>query len=243
MLRFYGSDYYEHGLGVCAGSASLPQVRGKEVPWSDRAVAIGDWLSPVVKAGARVLEIGCGSGENLARVRAVTGCEAVGLEPSVKMAAHAAASYDLSIIEGGLNTLAESRDTYACIILSHVLEHFHEPLRALEICHAAIQPGGTLLVEVPNVLNPDRQKRLSSWFRPEHLYYFSEATLRWFLARAGFETIRSETSTWVRVLARRVDGAIHLPRPREVVSVMAAALRHETQYWPRYLLKKIRARA
>jgi hypothetical protein len=115
--------------------------------------------------------------------------------------------------------------------------------RALEICHAAIAPGGTLLVEVPNILNPDRRKRLSRWFQPEHLYYFSEATLRWFLGRAGFETIRSETSTWVRVLARRVDGPIRLPTPRQVVSVMAAALRHETHYWPRYLLKKITARA
>jgi SAM-dependent methyltransferase len=191
-----------------------------------------------VKTDARVLEVGCGSGENLARLRDVTGCHVVGLEPSAKMAAYAAGSYDIPIIEGGLHTLVENHETFSCIVLAHVLEHFHDPLRALEICHGALAPGGLLLVEVPNVLNPDRRKRLSRWFQAEHLYYFSATTLQWFLGRAGFQTERCETDTFVRILARRLDAPVQVAAPRELVSVVAAALRHETWYWPDYLLKK-----
>lgn len=80
---------------------------------------------------------------------------------------------------------------YDAIFLRHVLEHHPQPLHLLGDLAAALKPGGTLHIEVPN--------RRSVWARifghcyfgyyvPRHLFHFDRASLADSLHRAGFHT-------------------------------------------------------
>ena len=85
----------------------------------------------------------------------------------------------------------QSPGRYDAIFLRHVLEHHPQPLRLLAELAAALKPGGTLHIEVPN--------RRSLWARifgrcyfgyyvPRHLFHFDRASLADSLHRAGFRT-------------------------------------------------------
>lgn len=64
--------------------------------------------------------------------------------------------------------------------LSHVIEHLEAPLDALREAARVIEPGGTIYVEVPNANETEAE-------RDEHLYSWTEDTLKQIVERAGFE--------------------------------------------------------
>lgn len=107
----------------------------------DGAVAALD-LAP----GARVLDVGCGTGELLARIRAAhPGVRTVGIEPSPHAAArareHADVMHGTTLEEAPL--VGERFDLVACIGSSHAFGTWEEALRGLA---ALAVPGGRALV-------------------------------------------------------------------------------------------------
>ena len=76
------------------------------------------------------------------------------------------------------------------VILSHVLEHIHEPLDMLIKIRAIMNPSGILYVDVPganNLLKYDMD--FNKCIQLAHLYYFTQDTLSKILKRAGFDVI------------------------------------------------------
>ncbi len=75
------------------------------------------------------------------------------------------------------------------VILSHVLEHAHDPLAVLADARQALGPHGQLTVTVPNIGSMAYRWFGPGWVGldlPRHLTHFSPATLRRMLERAGF---------------------------------------------------------
>src|SRR5574340_816534 len=100
------------------------------------------WLP--AKPGGRLLEIGCGAGENLAHL-AQLGWQVEGIEPDPK-AASVARNRGLVITEGSLNVHSFSPASFDAIILSHVIEHLNNPLEVTKICRTLLRPGGLLVM-------------------------------------------------------------------------------------------------
>lgn len=99
-------------------------------------------------AGARILEIGCGTGHNLAMLQRFGSVEAAELDPEARKLA--ARRLGKPIHDGALPGLAEQLGGgFDLIALLDVLEHVADDRGALAAIHRMLKPGGALLLTVP----------------------------------------------------------------------------------------------
>ena len=87
------------------------------------------------------------------------------------------------------------------VILHSYLEHETNPLTVLRGMHRALRPGGKAFVRVPNFGSLNRRVIGAKWcgFRhPDHVNYFTPASLRHMASRAGFSTeILNRANLWL----------------------------------------------
>ena len=101
------------------------------------------------RSGARLLDVGCGSGAFLVLARAA-GWSVQGLDFD-PVAVQGARRQGLEVHHGGLEQVANQQDSYDWITCSHVIEHVHEPVQWLRGMYALLRPGGTLWLQTPNI--------------------------------------------------------------------------------------------
>lgn len=153
------------------------------------------WLLTLLKykaPGARVLEVGCGSGAFVALMR-WAGFEAVGLELSPWVVEFARNTFDVPIYCGPVERQDFAPGSFDVIVLLNVLEHLPDPMSTLTLCMRLLAPDGMLLIETPcfNDQRPFEAMRASgarflSELRPvEHIHLFTERALRLLLERVG----------------------------------------------------------
>jgi SAM-dependent methyltransferase len=196
VARFYEIPYYTHHEICESGN----QEASKRVPFLDRLLAHLAWrvdfgrdvhpseIEPVSNHGSRTLcDIGCGSGDLLAKFKAA-GYHVLGIEPDPK--ARAVAQRIGEVLDGTAEQLPSEVKgrSFDVVLLSHVLEHFIEPLSALRNARKILASGGTLIIEVPNNAALGFSKFQAAWpwtDMPRHLHFFSERSLRAALYAAG----------------------------------------------------------
>jgi SAM-dependent methyltransferase len=87
------------------------------------------------------------------------------------------------------------------IIMSSYLEHEVEMMKVLQGAHRALKTGGRIFVRMPNLGSLNRRVMGAKWcgFRyPDHVNYFTLASLRKVAARAGFTTqLMNRATLWV----------------------------------------------
>lgn len=136
----------------------------------------------------RFMDVGCGSGTVVALARQM-GWDAEGLEFDSE-AVTVARQAGLTILEGGYELLFERPESFDVLLCSHVIEHVHDPLDMLKAMHAALRPGGILLLSTPNAQS-DVHRRFGPYWRgleaPRHLMLFNEFALINLMKEAGFE--------------------------------------------------------
>ena len=175
-----------------------------------------DFFAPFTPEAARILEIGCATGELAAATREAlrpARYEAIELSPA---GLQAAGRVDRLYTEPLPILLATGAMTsrFDIILMSHVLEHLNDPAAELEAMLKVLAPRGTLFLEVPNGAG---HRRLAIDDNRSHLHFFSASSLVRLLANVGFETIA--TATDVRLDARYAD------------SLQVMARRFETPTW------------
>jgi SAM-dependent methyltransferase len=238
ISAYYREGYWED-RGAVAESGELSQSDAS----LERGRAILDWARSRVGPADLTVEIGCGHGEILAYLRDQLGCQALGVEPS-RAQATAAARFGLEILNADLEGVDLRGRRAKLLVLSHVLEHFHDPRAALARCRELLADDGWLFIEVPNILNPNPRKRLSTWLAVEHMYYYSVGTLSRLLAEGGFRVTKMHDKTFVRVLAQ--PAAVPATRPaveslpgNEYRQVLRALAWHDLRYWPWYFVQRV----
>jgi 2-polyprenyl-3-methyl-5-hydroxy-6-metoxy-1,4-benzoquinol methylase len=92
----------------------------------------------------------------------------------------------VEILGSDVNALRESKLTFDMIILSHVLEHFHDPVAALRLIADRMNSDSLLFVEVPNFYGHPSVSYA-------HAFCFTEKSLRNTLLAAGLMTTGVET--------------------------------------------------
>lgn len=118
-----------------------------------------DVVLSLVPAGVRrVLDVGCGGGDNARQLRAThPGVEIVGLthsEEEVAIARPHLHAIQLVDLDRGLTdaALAALGAQFDLLLFSHVLEHLIDPLAVIRRCLTRLQPGGHVVIAVPNVV-------------------------------------------------------------------------------------------
>jgi SAM-dependent methyltransferase len=167
---------------------------------------------PAPAPGARLVDIGCGSGAFVRRAR-ILGYEPEGLEFD-RQAVDAAVAAGLNVRQGSLPETGLSGESFDVATLSQVIEHVHDPLAALADVRRILKPGGLVWVGTPNA-NAAGLRRYGIHWRglepPRHLVLFSPEALRLALERSGFTDIRfhptGDVAEWFFTSSRRIaDG-------------------------------------
>jgi hypothetical protein len=115
----------------------------------------------------------------------------VGIEPAAVLCQRAAAALGGrgEVICGVLEDAPAHLTGFDAVTLWDVLEHVESPVDFLRACVERLKPGGHLLVNVPDLESFPARMMGARWplLLPEHLNYFSQASLRRCAARAGLE--------------------------------------------------------
>jgi len=148
-----------------------------------------------VKYGSRLLEIGCGSGEQLEFLHGL-GWQAEGLDTDT-VAASVATARGLIVHTGSLEEQCFPEQQFDVIVSSHVIEHVHDPVGLLRECRRVLSPDGKLVFITPNTSSWGHKWFGASWLHldpPRHLHLFNPVSLRRTAEDAGF-SVCTLTST------------------------------------------------
>ena len=137
--------------------------------------------------GGRVLDIGCGAGWLTAFLGSL-GWEAMGIDVDPETVT-AVRSRGLEVRLGTLEAQDFPADYFDAIIMNHVIEHIHDPLKHLRECHRVLKKGGVLSLVTPNLAGLGHERFRRYWMAldpPRHLYIFSPECLETLIKSAGF---------------------------------------------------------
>lgn len=145
---------------------------------------------------ARLLDVGCGNGFFLLRMKAA-GWIVEGLEPDAA-AVKAANLAGLEVRQGLLTDLSVPDNYYDAVTLNHVIEHLHDPLKSLQVCYRILKPGGLLFIATPNLNSPGHKWFERNWLAldpPRHLILFTSDSLKTVVEDAGLEILSQKLSS------------------------------------------------
>lgn len=125
-----------------------------------------------------ILEIGCGEGHFLERLRNSLSVNAEGIEVN-RTAVESACRRGLKVTCDDLRArAATSRAQYDTVCSFQVLEHTPDPRSFLDSCCALLRPGGKLILAVPNADSYLRLLPQLTDMPPHHITRWSARTMR-----------------------------------------------------------------
>jgi SAM-dependent methyltransferase len=160
----------------------------RAAPASRHALRFLELAADIGLAPGRAFEVGCASGAMLHQFRK-RGWQVAGCDPTPSAISQAAEIFGIAADLGGEEDALPRQENLDLILACHVLEHLYDPPAALSRFHAALAPGGHLILEVPCAVAPDRLP--PGWFTFEHLHYYQPATLERLLRQAGFAPVET----------------------------------------------------
>jgi SAM-dependent methyltransferase len=182
---FYAREFEEY-----MSRRSGPGWKSPEAHFASYRREEGERRLPLVRPHLRqddaVLEIGASTGYFLDVLRPHVGSVAA-VEPSDAYREHA--------IARGIESVARLEDLgtrrFDAIALYYVLEHLRDPIGYVQALAARLNPGGRLLIEVPNVgdalLSVYKLAAFDRFYwQRAHYHNFSKQTLTGVLERAGY---------------------------------------------------------
>jgi 2-polyprenyl-3-methyl-5-hydroxy-6-metoxy-1,4-benzoquinol methylase len=143
---------------------------------------------PYCEPGMRLLDVGFGSGAFLDFARSA-GWDVFGVDQDSVAVANAA-ERGLPVVAGGIGVLGDEPEKFDFITMSHVIEHMHDPVAAIEKAFSLLKPGGWLYLDTPNMQSAGYQRFGSSWLGldpPRHLVLFPWDSLSQLLKQSGFQ--------------------------------------------------------
>lgn len=197
---------------------------------------------PAPRSGSRLLDVGCGGGDSLVRMKSLGwDAEGVDVDPSAVATARARGA---TVHQGDLASARYPDNTFDAIYVSHVVEHVHDPVGLLRECRRVLKVAGTLVVLTPNVDSWGHRRFGGAWHGldpPRHLMLFRRETLEQVVTAAGLQirrlttTTRGATSVWLR------SNQIRRGRPITLAEITGArpwlsALPYQTaqEWWLRF---------
>jgi SAM-dependent methyltransferase len=134
-----------------------------------------------------LLDIGSGTGQ-FANTMKKAGWTVQGIEINEKARDSSRVVFGLDIIgPDAISTLEP--ESFDCITLWHVLEHFHDPFKYMSDIKNLLKPDGLCLIAIPNSDSYDASYYKEFWAAfdvPRHLWHFNPTTFKLFAKKTGF---------------------------------------------------------
>ena len=177
---------------------------------------------------ASVIDVGCGEGSLLRRLKKNGFQKLVGLEPSRKNCQTVQEHWGIRTIQGGLgeDVSALAGETFDVVILDGVLEHLLSVQNNLKQALQYLAQDGKLCLFVPDVGVFPEENDLYQQFSVEHINYFSIQSLKNLMRRFGMRCIHHGNAgealytLWERDRFAGMDASSVLPVDTEGVRCM-----------------------
>ncbi len=143
---------------------------------------------------ARLLDVGCGSG-NLLEAMQQRGWQVEGVDLDAT-AVEQARRKGLQVCLGSLEEAHFSNEYFDAITMSHLIEHVHDPLQLLRESYRILKPGGRLVIVTPNARSWGHSLYKEAWRGlepPRHLYIFTPQALSHLVKQTNFNRLRVKT--------------------------------------------------
>lgn len=191
----------------------------------------GDRFPRFVPNG-RALEVGCGNCTYLGMLKR-HGWAVTGVDMSVEAAKKAKSAFDIDVFVGQLEEAPLESEYFDYVHLSHVVEHFFNPLETMQMIVRLLKPGGVAYIEVPNGSGVGAELSGEFWYgwdAPRHLYTFTPDTCKLLLEMSGLDLKRmvtgiSDTFEWELAFRREDESNTLLERPPILSSIDAKELK------------------
>lgn len=143
-------------------------------------------------APGRLLEVGCGSGRFLNRMRKA-GWAVDGIDFDPVAAARVEEKFGIPVAVGSLPELGYREGSYDVVAMSQVIEHVPDPVALLKECRRVLRPGGRLVLSTPNARSVAHGAYGRHWRGlepPRHQQVFTPAALARCARDCGFDGAR-----------------------------------------------------
>jgi SAM-dependent methyltransferase len=137
-----------------------------------------------------ILDIGCGTGYFAGTMQEASWV-VTGIEPNEKARDFGISRFKIKVLSPDrISDLSDN--SFDCITMWHVMEHFHDPFRySVEIARM-LEKDGICITAMPNCDSADAEYYGSSWAAydvPRHLWHFNPSTVKRFWEKKGFEIV------------------------------------------------------
>ena len=139
-----------------------------------------------------------------------------GIEISEKARDYSHRPFGLEIIAPDHISELEA-NSFDCVTMWHVLEHFHDPDKYIADIIKLLKPGGICLVALPNCGSLDAKYYRQVWAAfdvPRHLWHFDPVTFSQFSEKSGLKVER------------------HLVLPFDVFYISVLSEKYKGSRWP-----------
>lgn len=201
LRRFARNGFLASAYGYTDGVSRLQRLAGQGLylyPFPARILARTIGYVHYLPHG-RLLDVGCGDGLYLEYMQRL-GWEVEGVEVDPR-SSELARQRGLVVYSGVLEQRRFEDCRFDVIVLSHLLEHLHDPAALLQECYRILKPGGIIKVFVPNLESMGHAWFKESWLGldpPRHIHLFTLRALRKLALEAGFNVKLGTSSAMAR---------------------------------------------
>lgn len=149
-------------------------------------------LRQLVAGGASVLDVGCGIGLFLEKLRALGAANLAGIDFN-EHAVQSVRAKGIACHQGTFLDFPAEPASFDVVVMSNYLEHTLNPGQELAQARRLLRPNGVLLGEMPNFRSIDRAIFGRYWggnHVPRHTFQFTPSVVKSFLNQAGFSRVR-----------------------------------------------------
>jgi len=222
----------QHGRGLLTELPSPFRYGGQDLDPTESTGII----STMIPSGARVLDVGCGTGSVSRLIMDACHCTVLGIEPDADRAA-AATSNGVDVVGAKLiEELILQLGSFDVVLFADVLEHLVDPFGTLRLAQRFLRGGGAVVASLPNVAHwTVRLDLLRGRFDYQAVGIMDATHLRWFTLRslhrlftqADYRIVETKASAGMWMQAYQVPPWQWIPR-----RVLRKVLHRAARAWP-----------
>lgn len=184
---------------------SLEERYARQVARSGRLL---EFCGPYLPgAEGAILDVGASTGGYLNALSWATGCQVVGIEPSVEESTFARA-HGADVRTETLETADFAPASFDLVVLAGTIDHLVDPFGDLRRIQRILRPGGALYVSISDFLELCKVRRDPAQI--DHLTYYTSETLRDLVQQLGFQLVRLNAVSAGEALRRHRDEREHV---------------------------------
>jgi ubiquinone/menaquinone biosynthesis C-methylase UbiE len=199
--KLYPSDYAPHSTavkGVAAGIRSLynrlmkTPVIAQFIRWVTNVKITND-IYHQLDQNSQILDIGCGAGAFLNRVKTENSCKIYGIDISEAAVETAKNSFGLDIFKGTITEAPFEDNSFDVITAWWYLEHISDPHATAARISSLLKPNGYCIIGVPNFESFNAKVFKDKWYHldcPRHLCIWTPSAMKRLLEQDGLSVIK-----------------------------------------------------